>query len=413
MKIQFTSLEEDWRFATASLRQPHRISDTEILNILEAGVFSNDQLDAPRKIDAYFRELPVVFCDPIDPKDLEVNIRKAPKGSNDISELILNTITHKEFRRGSAKLFEPFKAILLHRIRAFVNANRPIHIVLPTLPSKGQNSARNDHSIDDVLLGEMFFFAQLRDIAASIKNIYEPGAKITVITDGIIYADMFRNNNTPSAINYRNKCMVLRDEMKLRDVIDIVDMDWIIQGEANFPILRNHIHERLLYLWDTNASAKKRMDSLARGMIFNLPTPGAKFDRAIQTANTPFGELTPAFQEKIKFTALRYAACIISLTYLQVIDRAFPGSVRATVHPKSAAQIGLHLVNSKSTVFPYHGVVMVSEKELKATKSIRRSSRIVNLYDIMRLKHPVLKVCLKGQNSSFYYLVKDNDNRGE
>lgn len=407
MKLNFTPLEEDWRFGTASLQRPRHITDLEILEILDKNVFSNDQLDSPKQIKAAYRDLPIVHCDPVDINQLEVNIRKAPKGSNDPAELILNTLVHTEFRRGPAKLFQPFKQILLHRIRAFVKANRPIHLVLPTLPAKGQNSVRNDHAINDVGLGETLFFAQLRDINASIRNIYKPGAKITVITDGIIYADMFRDNNTPDAISYRNKCMLLRDEMGLRNEIDIIDMDWILQGEPNFPLLRNHVHERLLYLWESNSTAKKKLDSLARGMLFNLPTPGARFEKALETINTPFSALPQQFKDRVVYTTLRYASCIIALNFLEIVDRAFPGAVRLSVHPKLAPQIGLHLVNSSSTVFPYHGVVAVSEKIYKSTGSIRKSSKIVNLYEIMAMNTKIEKYCLDGQKSSYYFLIKD------
>ena len=406
-RVRFTPVEEQWRYGTRLLTAHHHVDDARIVDALVSSVFLNEQLHVPRKIEVSKQELPTEEVDPVAVDDIEITVRKAPKGSNVLAERILNTLLHAEFRRGSMKLIEPFFALFLHKIQAFIDAQEPIQMILPTLPSKGQNRARNDHAIDEVSLGEILFFAQMRDIVHSIKQIYDPGMKITVVTDGIIYADMFRHNDTGRAILYRNTCMELRDRMQLRDVVDIVDMDWLLFSEPTFGLMKSFVHDRLLCLWNTNADVKQRMESLMRGMIFNMPTPGEKFERALENINRPFTELPQGFQDKLKFTALRYASSLIALQRLQILYRAFPGALRATVHPKAAPQIGLHLVNSRSTVFPYHGVVLVSAQEWRKSKSLRKASSIVSLYDVYALKKPVKKYCEKGKESSLYFLIED------
>lgn len=406
-KIRFTPLEENWRYGMSSLVINHNVSDEDIIHALTHCVFINDHLYTPRKVNVTEKNIPTKYVDPILIDALNINIRKAPKGSNDLAERILNTLLHSKFRRGSTKLFDLYKEIFIRKIQKFIESNEQIQIVLPTLPAKGQNKARNDHTINEVSLGEMLFFAQLRDIALSIKEIYPPGIKIIIITDGIIYADMFRHNDTARTILYRNSCMELRDKMGLRNIIEIVDMDWILMGEPKFGYTKDLVHEKLLYLWKKSTIAKKHLDSLMRGMIFNMPTMNGGFSKALEIINTPFLDLSKAFQEQLKYTTLRYAANLIALSELQIISRAFPNALRATVHPKPAAQIGLHLTNEKSQVFPYHGVVLVSAKKLRETKSIRDSSTIVCLYDVYNLTMPVTKYCETGKDSSLYYLMED------
>lgn len=408
-RIHFTRLEKDWRYGTKSLVDAQDVSDIDIVETLQKSVFINEHLYNPKLVKVKTKSIGTETVDPVDLSTIETNIRSIPKGkgSNEIAKNILSILLHKEFRRGSMKLIEPFLDLFIYQIEQFVESNEAIQIILPTLPAKGQNRARNDHEIDDVSLGEILFLAQLRDIAMSVKEIYKPGLKIIVVTDGIIYADMFRYNDTARAILYRNRCMELRDKMDLRESVDIVDMDWVLQGEPRFGWTKEFIHERLIYLWKTDQKAKKHLDSLMRGMIFNMPTPGNSFEKAIESINTPFEKLPETFKKKLKFTTLRYAAGLIALNQLSILKRAFPRALRATVHPKNSAQIGLHLVNSSSTVFPYHGVVLVSNKKLQETQSLRKASKIVSLYDLYQLNKPITKFVETSKNTSLYYLLKN------
>lgn len=70
-----------------------------------------------------------------------------------------------------------------------VKANEPVRLVLPAFPFKSPNTKIK-------VLGRMpdkaeeFALAHLNGLCASIKDVYEPGALLTLVSDGIVYNDL-------------------------------------------------------------------------------------------------------------------------------------------------------------------------------------------------------------------------------
>jgi hypothetical protein len=90
--------------------------------------------------------------------------------------------------------------------------------------------------------------------------------------------------------------------------------------------------------------------------------------------------------------ARRYAAFLITACQRQTLEREFPSALRATVHPKDAPQLPVHLVNNRSVIFPYNGVPVVREND----SGLRRSLRIVRLSQLLA-------------NNQCYYRCDDAD----
>lgn len=67
-----------------------------------------------------------------------------------------------------------------------VESREPIHMVLPAFPFKSPN---NDSKVLGTVpdKGEEIALAHLNGICNSIKDVYEPGAEITIASDGIVY----------------------------------------------------------------------------------------------------------------------------------------------------------------------------------------------------------------------------------
>lgn len=67
-----------------------------------------------------------------------------------------------------------------------VAAAEPIHMVLPAFPFKSPN---NDSKVLGTVpdKGEEIALRHLNGICESIKEVYEPGAEVTIASDGIVY----------------------------------------------------------------------------------------------------------------------------------------------------------------------------------------------------------------------------------
>lgn len=74
-------------------------------------------------------------------------------------------------------------------IYSHVKAGRPVPMCLPAFPFKSPNSSRK-------VLGtlpdkaEEFALAHLNGLCQAIEDVYSPGAKLTIISDGLVYNGM-------------------------------------------------------------------------------------------------------------------------------------------------------------------------------------------------------------------------------
>ncbi|TVY73421.1 Spore wall maturation protein DIT1 [Lachnellula suecica] len=75
------------------------------------------------------------------------------------------------------------------RVRKAVDHNTPILLVLPAFPWKSVNK------VEKVLgalpdLGEVLALGRLNNLCEDIEQIYEPGARVTITSDGLVYNDL-------------------------------------------------------------------------------------------------------------------------------------------------------------------------------------------------------------------------------
>ncbi|MCJ1378565.1 hypothetical protein MMC17_001664 [Xylographa soralifera] len=74
-------------------------------------------------------------------------------------------------------------------IQGYVDAGKPVRMILPAFPFKSPNK------VDKVLsalpdLGEELALAHLNGLCETITEVYKPGAEITILSDGLVYSDI-------------------------------------------------------------------------------------------------------------------------------------------------------------------------------------------------------------------------------
>ena len=74
------------------------------------------------------------------------------------------------------------------RILAFMRRQEPIHFVLPAFPAKSPNKKKVIGDLPD--LGERLALGNLEELCIRIQGIYSPGARLTICTDGHVFADL-------------------------------------------------------------------------------------------------------------------------------------------------------------------------------------------------------------------------------
>ena len=320
-----------------------------------------------------------------------------------VDEQILSVLMHSHIRRGSLEIPMQYKDEFLSKIHDAMNTNRPIEIVLPTLPFKNQNVMATGHSIGWTDLGEYLCMLQMKTIVESVKKVYAPGAKITLLTDGTVYADLFANGDKDSVGQYFQQLWHIKEKLGLGNDVELVDMQWLINTEPLFADVAQEIRTLLPQVAAEDETVAKLLQGLTYGMLFCFDTP---FDMEeymkrifVQGGNLPKDILSQAMD-----TAHEYATFLLTMKKLDVVKKAFPHAIRGTVHCKDAAQIPLHLVNHKSWIFPYHGVPVVSRGRQERIKNWQHATRIIRLCEVYNYPSATA-VYLPGEKEPFYYEV--------
>lgn len=353
-----------------------------------------------------FREIPRVNGE-FDPKTLETRTIDPDLQESFTDKKILSVFLNGRVRRGNLVLIDAYWSNFIERIEKRTAKAEPINIVLPTLPFKDQNPLTTRLPLDTVDLGEYLFMAQIRDIIRSVGEIYPPGLRFTILTDGLVYADIFANGEKAKIKAYRQNCETVADALELKDLVSFIDMFVVVNNQPGFFESQKDFRDILRYLQERDNKVKERMRSLRWGMLVNIPSLGYTYNDFKTFLTLPEEELPKDVRERITEASLDYASFALAMDFLQCIDAQFPDDLRATVHPKNAPQIPIHLVDRSSIVFPYNGVPVISEDKLSRTGSLRRSARIIRYCDV--LQYPEAKaVFLPGGDNPFYYLVPEH-----
>ncbi len=385
------------------LAQPGKeISDQWVRDFLVQFVKLGNVVGYENHVPPY-REVPFQAGE-FDPNSLQTNIVSFGNRLADTPDEVLSVLLNGNFRKGSMESVLKHKDVFLKRITAKMRRADPVKIVFPALPFKDQNPLTTRRELRDVDLGEYGMMAQLRDIVESVREVYPPGLRITILTDGIVYADIFANGELDEIEKYRQNCIQAAEAMGLGKRVEFVDLSRLTEAEPEFPSVKEMIRERIVDLEKRNAEVQERMKSLRWGMLVNVPSLGYSYNDFKLFLALDERDLPENIFERISQSALDYASFSSAMSALELIDRNFPGAIRGTVHPKGAPHLPLHLVNRDSVVFPYNGVPVVSEERLRNTSSIRRSLRIMRFCDV--LQHPDARgIVIDGQDNPFYYLV--------
>lgn len=348
------------------------------------------------------RELPKRIL-PVFPRQQFARELIAPQTDGTLEEKILSILLNSHIRRGSLSTVARYSSHFLSLIQQKIRQNKPIELVLPTLPFKNQNPLTTGHSLGWTDLGEYLSLLQLKTITDSIQQLYSPGARITVLTDGMVYVDMFGNKDTKGVDQYFQQLWHIKERLGLGNAVELVDMSWLVKAQPEFEEVKRQMQIHLEEIEKKDELVAECMSGLRYGMLFAFPVEYTLEEYA-KCLFTPETLLPQAITRKAERLANEYASFLLTMKKLNIVKHAFPDAIRATVHCKDAPQLPLHLVNKHSWIFPYHGVPLVDKAKLARSSSLHKSTRIIRLSDVYDYPN-VTAVFLQGEKEPFYYEV--------
>src|SRR5215204_147200 len=236
----------------------------------------------------------------------------------------------------------------LPKVRRFVAGNEPVHLLLPAFPAKSPNRSKVLGSLPD--MAEELALDFLEGVCREIKEFYEPGARVSVCSDGRVFSDLVGVREADVTEYGRELASMLGrlgaeslDTLNLEDLFDIDDKDALREQ------LCEHYAEPL-------ATIEERVRTYERHRaLFNGIHRFLFEDRLVIEPGKSRNRLRNECRERALRVIQRSEA------WGRLIGECFPMALRLSIHPQPphSDKIGMLLGDAEDAwLTPWHGVAL-------------------------------------------------------
>jgi pyoverdine/dityrosine biosynthesis protein Dit1 len=249
-------------------------------------------------------------------------------------------------------------ALHLPRVRRFVTAGEAIHFLLPAFPGKSPNPKKVLGRLPD--MAEELALRYLEQVCNEIRQLYPPGARITICSDGRVFSDLVGVSDE-DVTNYGREIESLcrRIGATSLDVFHMEDLFEITDHTTMREQLRHHYADAL-------EAIEERVHTYEHHqMLFNGIQRFLFEDRiAIETEKS-------RTQVRNECKRLTYQVIQRSDAWGRLLSDCFPASLRLSIHPQSphSEKIGILLGDADDTwLTPWHGVAIRRHGKFQLTR---------------------------------------------
>ncbi|ASD68220.1 MULTISPECIES: L-tyrosine/L-tryptophan isonitrile synthase family protein [Pseudoalteromonas] len=239
----------------------------------------------------------------------------------------------------------------VERVEQFIANNEPINMVLPAFPAKSPNRTKTLGFLPDK--GEFYAFERLVNLCKQIESIYEPGAKVTICSDGRVFADIIHvtDSHVSQYVNTLRQYAARHypnyfEFFNLEDVFDKVD---------DFTVLREELMIRYgESLSDLRQRVKneKEASTMYKGITRFMLEDFSGIDK--------FSDYSRTALQKVAKTAA-YRVIQRSNAWSRLLKDHLPEALRLSIHPQYlvSEKIGISLVSQTDVwTTPWHSVLV-------------------------------------------------------
>lgn len=240
----------------------------------------------------------------------------------------------------------------LSKVISAIKASRPITFVLPAFPGKSPNLSKVLGPLPD--MAEKLALRFLEQLCEGIREIYAPGARIILCSDGRVFSDVVGMRET-DITDYQHELDKIIDEFGLKN-ISTFNLDELSEGK-DFIQMRSELMENygvplelLKKKVQREEEANRMYCGITRFLVEDSTFPGQTKSRT-------------AIQKECKGKA--YEVIRRSNAWSELIAQYFPDAVRLSIHPQACGskKIGIRLIGTESWMTPWHGVVVKKDED--------------------------------------------------
>ena len=257
-------------------------------------------------------------------------------------------------------------ALHLPKLHYFISQGLPVHFILPAFPAKSPNLTKVLGTLPD--LGEEIALNFLQSLCDDIRQVYAPGARISICADGRVFADLVRvSDEDVSAYNDALRAQLVM--LGTRN-LDIVNLEDLLVTES-FDAAR---------AWISAAFAEPLAELQAR--VRDTDHHRAMFNGIHRFVSEDGMALEPEKSRsrvKEESKAVAYEVIRRSNAWTRLLAQEFPHALRLSIHPQHphSDKIGLRLTRAVDDwLTPWHGVVLLRDNDYVLMK--RQQAQALN-----------------------------------
>jgi pyoverdine/dityrosine biosynthesis protein Dit1 len=239
-------------------------------------------------------------------------------------------------------------ALHLPKVRRYVSRGEPVHFLLPAFPAKSPSLQKVLGTLPDK--AEAVALAYLADICRDIREVYEPGARITICSDGSVFSDLV--GVSPDDVTAYGRAIQQSLSEKYATVMNHFALEDLF-GDGDFAKMQDELtrhYAEPLELFAERIKSQPRHQTMFNGihrfLIEEYPNPGGALSKN-------------RVRELCKPLTLQVIQR--SEAWGRLISDCFPAALRLSIHPQSAhaEKIGIRLAaTSDLWITPWHGVAV-------------------------------------------------------
>lgn len=285
-----------------------------------------------------------------------------PREQTQLSIEILKTLfRHRRLQDGAGRCAEkPCEQCLglhLPKVRRSIGAGEPIHFLLPAFPAKSPNPQKVLGRLPD--MGEEIALKFLDGVCAEINDLYSPGARVSICSDGRVFSDLV-GVREEDVTSYAAELRLMLERIG-NGSLDFFSMEDLFDIEEH-AAMRDKL---LLHYADTLESIKERAHSFDHHRtLFNGIQRFLFEDRLVLETDKSRNQIRNECKE------LAYRVIQRSDSWGRLLSDCFPTALRLSIHPQSphSEKIGILLGEAKDTwLTPWHGVALKQQDKFVLT----------------------------------------------
>ncbi|WP_419996304.1 L-tyrosine/L-tryptophan isonitrile synthase family protein [Streptomyces boninensis] len=256
----------------------------------------------------------------------------------------------------------------LQRLADFVRNGEPIQLTLPGFPCKSPNPAKVLGHLPDQ--GERLSLGFLDQLCRSVSEVYAPGARLVICSDGHIFGDLIHVPDAHiDAYADALRTMIRGQRLDRLTVYDLRD----VYGDRPHDTKRTLVHDRYAPTVEDLRAELRHDDNalrLYRGITRFLVEDAAEY---------------PGSRAALQRACRRRAYGVIqrSRAWGELIAERHPRALRLSIHPQpaGAAKFGIRLLAARDVwTTPWHSAALRSADgawELMPRAKAERLGRLV------------------------------------